>query len=237
MSAFVANIAAYVSARRRAAAAVGLVAAAALAALAWWLGSPLFVDTEVNEAFPFEMPSQGEIAAMTDAQMRGLRADFDAAMPSADTVAALRPDIQRRTEERVMEVAAQLPPDVMDEAMPAAMASAEPETLASGEFQDADDFHRGSGAAAVLRGPDGAHVLRFEDFRVTNGPALSVLLSPSAAVARPDDLGNYLDLGPLKGNVGNQNYAIPAGTDVSQYRTVVIFCVPFRVVFSTAQLG
>ena len=46
-----------------------------------------------------------------------------------------------------------------------------------GMFRDADEFHRGSGLATMFRGPDGNHILRFEDFMVTNGPALSVLIS------------------------------------------------------------
>jgi hypothetical protein len=41
----------------------------------------------------------------------------------------------------------------------------------------------------------------------------------------------------LKGNIGSQNYEIPADVDVSQYQSVVIYCMPFHVVFSTATLG
>jgi hypothetical protein len=47
----------------------------------------------------------------------------------------------------------------------------------------------------------------------------------------------YLDLGSLKGNLGNQNYDIPAGTDINQFKSVVIYCLPFHVVFSTADLA
>ena len=52
-----------------------------------------------------------------------------------------------------------------------------------------------------------------------------------------DELGDYIDLGSLKGNIGNQNYEIPAGTDLSQYQSIVIYCQPFHVVFATATLG
>lgn len=47
-------------------------------------------------------------------------------------------------------------------------------------------------------------------------------------------MGVYVDLGKLKGNVGNQNYAIPADVDLSQYRGVMIYCQPFHVLFSIA---
>ncbi len=81
--------------------------------------------------------------------------------------------------------------------------------------------------------PDGERFLRFEDFTVTNGPALSVYLVRSAD---GDVSSGYLDLGPLKGNKGNQNYQIPGDTDLSAYESVVIWCVPFGVTFATALL-
>jgi hypothetical protein len=49
-------------------------------------------------------------------------------------------------------------------------------------------------------------------------------------------LGDYLDLGSLKGNVGDQNYALPADFDPTLYKSVVIYCQPFRVIFATATL-
>ena len=66
---------------------------------------------------------------------------------------------------------------------------------------------------------------------------MHVLLARDPVPSSRDDLGEYLDLGSLKGNVGNQNYEIPSGTDLSQFKSVVIYCVPFHVVFATATLG
>ena len=105
-----------------------------------------------------------------------------------------------------------------------------------GQFRGADDFHRGSGTATIFRTPDDKLVLRLTDFMVTNGPALSVLLSSAPAPASSQQLGDYIDVGALKGNIGNQNYEIPDGTDLSAYNSVVIYCVPFHVVFATATL-
>jgi len=99
---------------------------------------------------------------------------------------------------------------------------------------DADAFHRGSGTVTLYELADGSQVLRFEDIDVTNGPQLHVFISPSA----DDVMGEgYIDLGPLRGNVGSLNYEIPAGVDVPDNFTVVIYCVPFHVVFSTAIVG
>ena len=75
-------------------------------------------------------------------------------------------------------------------------------------------------------------ILRLEDFMVTNGPDLHVLLVENVE----GDMGNYIDLGSLKGNIGAQNYEIPADVDLSQFSGVMIYCQPFHVVFSTAPL-
>ncbi|MEE8262035.1 MAG: DM13 domain-containing protein [Gammaproteobacteria bacterium] len=46
-----------------------------------------------------------------------------------------------------------------------------------------------------------------------------------------------MSLGQLKGNIGDQNYAIPADTEVSKYQSVVIWCEQFGVLFSPAKLA
>ena len=110
--------------------------------------------------------------------------------------------------------------------------------LKVGEFMDADRIHRGSGTATIYRGPDGSLLLRLENFSVTNGPGLHVYLSPHSNPNRGGQVrtAGYVDLGELKGNRGNQNYPIPAGVDIGIQQSVVIYCVPFSVVFSVAML-
>jgi hypothetical protein len=76
--------------------------------------------------------------------------------------------------------------------------------------------------------------LRFEGFETDNGPDLNVYLISGAPGDDPGE--NYVDLGDLKGNIGDQNYEIPAGVDLSQYRSVVIWCVRFGVGFGGAEL-
>ena len=100
-------------------------------------------------------------------------------------------------------------------------------------------FIKGSGTANLYALPNGKHVVRFEDFRTTNGPDLFVYLAkhPSPTTAGDVTDGGFLSLGKLKGNVGNQNYPIPAGTDVTEYGSVVIWCELFGVLFSPAALS
>ena len=110
--------------------------------------------------------------------------------------------------------------------------------VATGTFRDADSFHKGSGQATVYDLGAEQHVLRLEEFRVTNGPDLHVLLSvhPDPATRSEVMDQGYLELGKLKGNLGNHNYEVPSGTEATRYRSVVIYCKPFHVIFSVASL-
>jgi hypothetical protein len=95
--------------------------------------------------------------------------------------------------------------------------------------------HGTAGAASVYRLPDGGLLLRLDDLRTTNGPDLRVRLSPHGTGADNGDINDgALDLGGLKGNIGDQNYAIPAGTDLNAYRSVIIWCRRFTYVFGAA---
>ena len=107
---------------------------------------------------------------------------------------------------------------------------------ASGSFIDRS--HPTQGSALVLGDGSGQRFLRFEDFRTDNGPDLNVYLSTAptdASAGQFDD--DFIDLGDLKGNVGSQNYEIPADVDLGRYSTVAIWCVRFGVVFGVASLA
>jgi len=110
------------------------------------------------------------------------------------------------------------------------------QVLLRGEF--APRAHAGRGRATLLQLPDGRRMLRFTEFHTLNGPDLQVYLLGSADAAGRGDLDahGFLSLGALKGNVGDQNYEIPAGTDLSQYRAVSVWCRRFAVNFTTAPL-
>ncbi|MFJ1705620.1 DM13 domain-containing protein [Kitasatospora sp. NPDC088346] len=98
--------------------------------------------------------------------------------------------------------------------------------------------HPTSGTARLVRPGDGSTVLRLENLRTSEGPDVRVYLSTRpAAESRLDTLGDgALELGRLKGNVGNQNYTVPPGTDLGGYRSAVIWCHRFSVGFGAADL-
>ena len=122
--------------------------------------------------------------------------------------------------------------EVVDEPFPNNFA-AESQPALNGQFIDLSFIHRGEGSAVIFQGED-QQILRFEDFQVTNGPDLQVLLVEDINAVEKDTVGEHISLGPLKGNIGDQNYLLPADIDLSSYSGVVIYCEPFNVVFSIA---
>jgi Electron transfer DM13 len=94
-----------------------------------------------------------------------------------------------------------------------------------------DGFHKAEGVAKVITPVDGKTFLRLENLKATNGPDLYVYLSTGK------DVSDIVNLGRLKGNIGNQNYEIPAGTDLAKYDTVLIWCKAFSTLFGSAKLS
>ncbi len=111
--------------------------------------------------------------------------------------------------------------------------------VATGTFRDADQVHKGEGNVDVLRTGGGNGLVRFTEFRVTNGPDLEVWLVVASDPKTSDDVksSEWVSLGTLKGNVGDQNYNVPDDVDLSDYGSVVIWCEQFGVLFSTAALS
>jgi hypothetical protein len=93
-----------------------------------------------------------------------------------------------------------------------------------------DAIHDAQGIAETISLEDGSQVLRLEDFKVTNGPDLYVYL------ATDNRASEFVSLGELKANNGNQNYEIPDDTDLKKYNKVLIWCKTFGVLFGNADL-
>lgn len=104
----------------------------------------------------------------------------------------------------------------------------------SGAFRSID--HETSGTASLVA-DDGRYYVRLEEFSTENGPDLFVYLSAASASADGREYAeDFVDLGRLKGNLGNQNYLVPEGTDLERYDSVVVWCRRFTSAFGSAPL-
>jgi hypothetical protein len=114
--------------------------------------------------------------------------------------------------------------------IPAESEGAQPVLALRGSFQGFDKVHYGSGNVSVIEVGD-KHIIRFEDnFNVANGPDLYV------GLGKDGEYRKEAQIAPLKGNIGSQNYELPAGLDLSQYDEVWIWCRAFSVGFAKAKL-
>ncbi|MCZ6789800.1 MAG: DM13 domain-containing protein [Chloroflexi bacterium] len=208
----------------------GIPALALVTFISYDLGSPLFTNVTVEEEFPFantaEVPADmdREDVEQIMAGMAHIDQEFDEAIP----------DTMMKTGDEMPATSTAVPVISGSPTEP----TVGPVMLKTGNFRDQDSFHKGSGQVTIYRGPDGSHLLRLEDFKTTNGPDLHVILTPHQNPGRQNDVKTpgYVDLGKLKGNIGNQNYPIPDDIDVTAQNSVVIYCMPFHVIFSVAQL-
>ena len=94
-----------------------------------------------------------------------------------------------------------------------------------------DGIHDAQGDAFTIPLEDNSSILRLENFKSTNGPDLYVYLSTN------DNASEFINLGELKANNGNQNYDIPDDADLSKYNKVLIWCKAFGVLFGSAELS
>ena len=199
---------------------VTLVALAGVAYLAFGVFGvhTLFIDDKVDEDGPV-------FASGAAAPTETLPEVAETAPPT--TVAPTATDVPAATDAPVVTEA------------PTTTVAPEPQvvTLAEGSFIPRGRYS-GEGQAIVLNDGSEQRFLRFENFSTDNGPDLRVYLSASDANgdsgAFDDD---FDDLGVLKGNIGDQNYEIPVGVDLSVYDTVVVWCVRFSSPFTAADLA
>ncbi len=116
--------------------------------------------------------------------------------------------------------------------------------LAGADFIDAE--HGTSGRAVIYLRDDGSRYLRLEGFETSNGPDVHVWITDQKSGGDCEgcsdswgiyDDGDYVKLGSLKGNIGDQNYEIPGDADLSDMKSVVIWCDRFNVAFGTAAIA
>ena len=183
--------------------------------------SPLFINTTVNEPLPTS-------SSVTDLQK------FQEFMSMNSEEERVEKGQQMATEEKnaILRGAAQTTGNTVNENMTEAAATTLGQTsLFIGEFVGVNDgIHNAGGMAKVIQLDDASMILRLENFKATNGPDLYVYL------ATDNSASDFVNLGKLKGNIGNQNYDIPEGTDFSKYHAVLIWCQAFSVLFGSAEL-
>lgn len=112
-------------------------------------------------------------------------------------------------------------------------APTDPVVLARGELQYIDELHRGSGPVLLLS-VGTTHYVRFEEVVIQNGPDLHVYLARGTGGAYDGERDLYL--GTLKATNGSFNYELPADIDLAEYRSVVVWCRAFSVLFTWADL-
>ena len=181
--------------------------------------SPLFINTIVDEPLP--------TSSDTDLQK------FQEFMSMNSELERVEKGQQMTTEEKnsILRGAAQTNGNTLNENMTEAATTSGNTSLITGEFIGVNDgIHNAEGLAKVIQLDEASMVLRLENFKATNGPDLYVYL------ATDNSASDFVDLGRLKGNIGNQNYDIPEGTDFSRYDTVLIWCKAFSVLFGSAKL-
>jgi hypothetical protein len=183
--------------------------------------SPLFINTTVNEPLPTS-------SSVTDLQK------FQEFMSMNSEEERVEKGQQMATEEKnaILRGAAQTTGNTVNENMTDSAATTLGQTsLFLGEFVGVNDgIHDAEGMAKVIQLDDASMILRLENFKATNGPDLYVYL------ATDNSASDFVNLGKLKGNIGNQNYDIPEGTDFSKYHAVLIWCQAFSVLFGSAEL-
>ena len=124
----------------------------------------------------------------------------------------------------------------VDEASPTAQRGVSAQPLESGRFYSI--LHPTEGTATIFQLGDGTRILRLTSFRTSNGPDVHVYVvaaDDAKDVATVQQAG-FIDLGVIKGNIGDQNYKLGSDLDLGKYRAVSIWCKRFSVNFGAAAL-
>jgi hypothetical protein len=137
----------------------------------------------------------------------------------------------------VSALAPRIPLSSDDQAMPALTS---PVIVASGTFQQIDAIRWGQGTVTIYQDASNALTLRLDNFTMPNGADLHITLSAADTPKTPEDLSvggvDPVDVGGLKTSVGAQNYQLPDGVDLTQFRSVVIYSTSLDLIYTYAPL-
>ena len=202
----------------------------------WWLLSPYFVDDVVDEGFAASISEQLGTADETPATSAPAELEEDSTTDSTPTTAAVEEEAEGSDGAAPEEESVSSEVTTTTTTAPATTTTmpSGPVLLGAGQFVGLAG-HSGTGDAGLFQNPDGSLVLRFENFDIENGPDLEVYLVPG-----PDQTSlpeGSIHLGALKGNIGDQNYELPAGTElVPGAYTALVWCEAFSVEFVGATI-
>ena len=210
---------------------IGIILLVAFWAFAWWLIEPLLGDDVVNEELKVTDRSVNDTAQPT-IEFRNLDADEVALRNeernSEPVIEVVREEVQEQ--EARVEVITQPEPAAVIQTPPApAPAPVQEIEVAKtyfGNFSGAGGSYRASGSVST----DGVN-LSIGNLDSTNVPDGFVYLATN------DSATDFISLGRLKGNVGNQNYSIPDGVDLEKYDKVLIWCKAFSILVGSADLN
>lgn len=187
-----------------------------------YAASPLFINTTIDEPLPANVVMKDEKMIEEKMTEKMIEEETIAEKHDASETSMTEKEMM---EEKMMEKETT---DVMEETQ----GNTQPLSTLGGKFIGVGDgIHDAQGKALVLPLEGGQSILRLEEFRSTNGPDLYVYLATDSSAS------DYVSLGRLKANIGNQNYDIPSGTDLSKYDNVLIWCKQFSVLFGSAELS
>jgi hypothetical protein len=195
----------------------------------YYLASPLFISTEINEPLPtsaVQSESIQRFVAMNEEEK--MQAAKQMTPQKRDTIMTAAAKVNNNIDESMDQTLLQ---QQQPQNTTSSTINTTPNTLRTSSFVGVGDgIHNAEGMAKVVPLKDGSNLLRLENLQVTNGPDLYVYLATDKSAS------DFVSLGKLKANNGNQNYNIPSKTDLTKYDTVLIWCRPFSVLFGSAQL-
>lgn len=158
--------------------------------------------------------------------------------PEYDTADMTPEQVQRAMDEEMRANPPQFLPEIE-----MAMEAEQARQVMGGEKERTGTFqkkaHPGEGTATITRRDGKTYLVLDESFRTDAGPRLHVFLAGHPDPSSSPDLHSMdaVDLGALKSPAGAQVYEIPEDKAGGDWRSVVVYCVPFKVVFTTAPLN
>lgn len=183
-----------------------------------YLVSPLFISTEINEPLPSTLNATTGFEEFSK-------------MSEDERIEIAKNMTNEQKSQMLIQFAESGNNSRLDENMNVNSLTESNRSIGTAIFVGVNDgIHNAEGQAKIIPISDDDGILRLENLKVTNGPDLYVYLSTDKSAS------DFVNLGKLKANNGNQNYNIPSETDLSKYNTVLIWCKAFSVLFGSAEL-